>query len=109
MADWVFTGGTTTIIQGIDNSISDYEQWRQRVVQFILKIAESPDFAVKDNGYEKFPEVLVGGVACFYRGKPFAIFCDLPNELIICHNSLRLQLANDLINELKTLWLKTMY
>lgn len=102
---WTFAGGKTTIIQGLEDSNTECSQWYDRVVEFILKVAGSPDFEVKDNGFRRFPGVLVtDGVKGFFRGQPFEVWSDVPGELILRHESMGSRLGNELIPRLEALW-----
>jgi hypothetical protein len=106
---WNFIGGTTTIIQGLDDSKTEFLQWCDRVVEFILKISQSPDFELKDNGYRSFPGVLVtDGVTGLFRGKPFQIWSDVAGEIILKHESMGFRLGNELIGRLEALWSSNM-
>ena len=102
---WTFTGGKTTVIQGLEGADAELADWYYRVVEFISRIAENPDFEVEDNGYRKFPGVLVtDGVKAYFRGKPFEVWSDVAGELILRHESMGYGLGNKLIRRLEALW-----
>ena len=101
---WEFTGGETTLIQGL-TSDPELADWYARVVAFVSKIAESPDFEVVDNGYRRFPGVLVtGGIIGSFRGTRFAVWSDVPGELIFVHHDMGSRMGNELIRRLDALW-----
>ena len=103
---WTFNGGKTTIIRELESSNEDFSKWSRRVVEFVLSIAEAEDFDVEDNGYRRFPGVLVtGGVKCYFRGKPFEVWSDVPGEIIVRHESMGSRLGSELISRLEELWL----
>jgi hypothetical protein len=102
---WTFTGGKTTVIEGLDGSDTELADWYHRVVEFISKIVESPKFEVKDNGYRKSPGVLVtNGVKVLYRGKPFEVWTDVAGELIFRHEGRGSRLVEELVVRLGRLW-----
>ena len=101
---WEFTGGKTSVIQGL-TADAEISAWYARVIAFVSKIAESPDFEVVDNGYGRVPGVLVtDGIAGFFRGKRFEVWSDVPGELIFGHCSMGSRMANELIQRLEALW-----
>jgi hypothetical protein len=102
---WKFAGGTTTVIDGLEDSDNDLSQWYSRVVEFILRIVEGQDFQVGDNGYRRFPSVLVTeGVKCLFRGNPFEVWSDVAGELILRHEGMGFRLGNELIGRLEEQW-----
>jgi hypothetical protein len=105
LSRWSFTGGQTTVIQGLAVE-ADLSDWYSRVIAFVLTIAESPDFEVVDNGYRRFPEVLVTeGVTAFFRGNSFGLWSDLPGELILTRATMGSRIANELIRSVEALWI----
>ena len=105
LAKWTFTGGNTTIVSGLEKANTGLAQWEARVCEFIAKIAEVPDFRIKDNGYRRFPGVLVtNGVRGYFRDKPFELWSDVPGELILRHESMGYRLGSELVERLKELW-----
>ena len=101
---WSFTGGETTVIEGLsaDAEISD---WYDRVVAFILTLDESSDFEVVENRYRRFPSILVtNGITALYRGHRFELWSDVPGELILDHPSMGSRIATELIRSLELLW-----
>ena len=104
-AIWRFESGKTTIIHGLFVADADLSDWYSRVIAFVVTVAESPDFEVVDNGYRRFPGVLVtDGVTAFFRGNPFALWSDVPGELILTHASMGSRIGNELIRSLEALW-----
>lgn len=102
---WAFNGGKTTIGQGLESPDREFSQWCSRVVELISKIALSVDFEVKDNGYRRFPGVLVtDGIKCHFRGEQFEVWSDVPGEIIIRHESMGSRLTGELIDRLAGLW-----
>lgn len=102
---WTFNGGKTTVIQGLAPTNTEWMQWQSCVIKFIAQIAETSDFAIEDNGYRRFPGVLVtSGVKGYFRGEPFEIWSDVQGELILRHDTLGFRLASELIRNLEALW-----
>ena len=102
---WKFSGRKTTIVKGLEQSNAELAQWYSRVIEFLLKVAESPDFEIENNGYNRYPGVLVtSGVKGYFRGKPFEIWSDMPGELILRHDAMGTHMARELIRRLKVLW-----
>ena len=102
---WNFEACPTTIIQGLAATDADMSDWHSQVIAFVVTVAEDSDFEVVDNGYRRFPDVLVTeGVAVFFRGDQFGVWSDIPGELILTHGSMGHRKGAELIGRLKTLW-----
>ena len=102
---WDFAGGKTTIIKGLAATNADLSDWYSQVIAFVETLAGSSDFEVIDNGYVRFPGVLVtDGIDAFFRGNPFQVWSDLPGELILCHGAMGSRNASQLIRSLEALW-----
>ena len=102
---WQFAGGKVTIFGGLDDPDADFGKWCSRVVDFVLRIDASLDFEVKDNGFRRYPGILVtNGITGYLRGNPFVIWSDVPGELILCHDSMGSRLGGELIRTLEALW-----
>jgi hypothetical protein len=68
-------------------------------------MAKAEDFGIEDNGYRRFPGVLVtDGVKCYFRGQAFEIWSDVPGEIILRHGTMGSRLGGELINRLGELW-----
>ena len=99
---WDSTGGKTTVIQGLATTDADLSDWYSRVIAFVETVAKSSDFEVADNGYVRFPGVLVtSGIDAFFRGNPFRLWSDLPGELILSHGGMGCRTASQLIRSLE--------
>lgn len=102
---WTFYGGKASVIQGLEGSNAELEQWYTRVIEFVLKIAEEPEFEVEDNGYKRFPGGLVtDGIKCRFLDKPFEMWSDVPGEIILIHESMGFRIGNELICRLEVLF-----
>src|SRR6185437_2244214 len=82
-----------------------YEQWRFRLVALLNLLARSPEFRITDNGYQRFPGVLVTeGVQCTFRGHLFRVWSDIPGQILVVHPELPRSLVEPLCNVLKDFW-----
>lgn len=81
--DWTDSDGDVTVVSGLSHSAT-VDEWTSWVISFIDRIARADGFAIHDNGFHRFPEVLiVEGVGGQFEGHDFRLWSDVSGELVI--------------------------
>ena len=101
---WKFGHDDVTIVRCADCHLPRSE-WHQRLLLLLERMRESDEFSVLDNGYRRYPGLLVtDGVKSSFSGQSFSVWSDVPGEIILVHPGMRASIAEQLCNKLSELW-----
>ena len=80
--------------------------WYERIASVIDALGASNEFQINDNGYRRFPSVLVTeGVKGTFKGNDFAIWSDHPGEILLIHPDVPRSSVELLCNRVRESWL----
>ena len=102
---WVRSSYDTTVIQCSHDELPP-DAWYEMVVSLIEGLKCTSEFRIHDNGYGKFPGVLVTeGVKGVYTGHAFSIWSDIPGEIVLKHPAVPRSAVEPLCRRVKECWL----